>query len=563
MCDERHYIAIAGQGDIYGVTMSNIVSSATADAGGRPWSEHWGQQAKEAMQVGRDVPWLLKSQAERYGDKTWLIWEPFSGVSRSWTYQQFRHDVVALAGSLSARGINFGHRVLIHLDNSPEFMISWFACAEIGAVAVSTNTRSVARDMEYFAQHAEVVAAITSPGFAALVAESAPQISLLIVTNNEAGDLREIPDGITYEPFEGLLINAPAPAPRPAETLADLGIQFTSGTTSRPKAVLWTHANVMWGAEVSAAHMRLRDSDTTLVILPLFHTNAQTYSMMPTLWTGGTMVLQPRFSASRFWEVSLRHRVTWCSMIGFCVKALMAGELPSRHDYRFWATAARLPEVEEVLGLKTFGWWGMTETVTQGIVASYEFPGPRMSIGRAAPEYEISIRHPDGQPVAPGESGELFIRGTRGVTMFKEYFGNPEATAAAFDEDGWFSTGDSIITDTEGNLFFGDRLKDMLKVGAENVAASEIETVILATGLVSECAVIGKPHPMLDEVPVAFVIATPGAPEDIADRIIQACAADLADFKVPREVFVVEELPRSTLEKIAKNELRKRFASTA
>jgi carnitine-CoA ligase len=549
--------------------MSETAMSATSSAalGAGQWSGQWGRQAKLDMQVGRDVPWLLRSQAERYPTKPWLIWEPFSGAGRTWTYSEFRRDVVAFAGSLYERGIRPGQRVMIHLDNSPEFMISWFACAEIGAVAVSTNTRSVARDMEYFAAHAEVVAAITSPGFASLIHETAPQIATLVITDNDAGEPAEIPAGIPCERFEDLVSGSSQPPVRTTEPMADLGIQFTSGTTSRPKAVLWTHANVMWGSEMSAAHMRLRAEDITLVILPLFHTNAQTYSMMPTLWTGGTMVLQPRFSASRFWEVSLRHQVTWCSMIGFCVKALLAGELPTSHSYRFWAPAARLPEVEETLGLQTFGWWGMTETVTQGIVSSYEFPGPRMSIGRAAPGYEISIRHPDGRPVTPGETGELFIRGTRGVTMFKEYFGNPEATAEAFDADGWFSTGDSIITDTEGNLYFGDRLKDMLKVGAENVAASEIETVILATGLAYECAVVGKPHPMLDEVPVAFVIPAPGATGDIAEqniaeRIIAACAADLADFKVPREVFVVDELPRSTLEKIAKNELRKRLTST-
>jgi crotonobetaine/carnitine-CoA ligase len=527
--------------------------------GAEDQAAQWGRQAKMAMQVGRDVPWLLRSQAERYPDKLWLIWEPFTGQAKSWTYADFRRDVLAFAASLNQRGVRFGDRVLVHLDNSPEFLISWFACAEIGAVAVSTNTRSVARDMTYFAEHAEVVAAITSPGFAQLVWEAAPQISLLVITDNDAGDPAEVSVGIGYQRFEDLLHNDAAPVQRSTEPMADLGIQFTSGTTSRPKAVLWTHANVMWGAEMSAAHMRLRSQDVTLVILPLFHTNAQTYSMLPTMWTGGTVVLQPRFSATRFWEVSLRHQVTWCSMIGFCVKALLGGELPASHHYRFWAPAARLPEVEEALGIATFGWWGMTETVTQGIVSSYEFPGPRMSIGRAAPGYEISIRRPDGTPVTPGETGELFIRGTRGVTMFKEYFGNPEATAEAFDADGWFATGDSIITDTEGNLFFGDRLKDMLKVGAENVAASEIETVILATGLAYECAVVGQPHRMLDEVPVAFVIPTPGATGDVAAQIIAACAADLADFKVPREVFIVDELPRSTLEKIAKNELRKRL----
>lgn len=525
----------------------------------RSWPAQWGRQAKLDMQAGRDVPWLLKSQAERYPDKPWLIWEPFTGASRTWTYGEFRRDVRALAGGLHARGVSTGDRVLVHLDNSPEFMISWFACAEIGAVAVSTNTRSVARDMAYFAEHAEVVAAITSPGFARLVHETASRVSLLVITDNDTGEPSEVPSGIGYQRFEDLVSEGLEPPERPISPMADLGIQFTSGTTSRPKAVLWTHANVMWGAEMSAAHMRLRADDTTLVILPLFHTNAQTYSMMPTMWTGGTMVLQPRFSVSRFWEVSLLHQVTWCSMIGFCVKALLAGNLPASHHYRFWAPAARLPEVEDALGLQTFGWWGMTETVTQGIVSSYEFPGPRMSIGRAAPGYEISIRHPDGQPVTPGETGELFIRGIRGVTMFKEYFGNSEATAEAFDPDGWFATGDSIITDVEGNLFFGDRLKDMLKVGAENVAASEIEAVILGSGLAYECAVVGKPHPMLDEVPVAFVIPMPGASGDIAAQIIAACAADLADFKVPREVFVVDELPRSTLEKIAKNELRKRL----
>ena len=126
--------------------------------------------------------------------------------------------------------------------------------------------------------------------------------------------------------------------------MADLGIQFTSGTTLRPKAVLWTHANAVWGAEVNVAHMRLRHDDVTLTVLPLFHTNAQSYSMLSTLWAGGTIVLQPRFSASRFWDVSLRHQVTWISMIPFCVKALLAGKIPSDHHYRFWAPGAELPE---------------------------------------------------------------------------------------------------------------------------------------------------------------------------------------------------------------------------
>ena len=134
-----------------------------------------------------------------------------------------------------------------------------------------------------------------------------------------------------------------------------------------------------------------------------------------------------------------------------------------------------------------------------------------------------------------------------------------DANASAFDENGWFDTGDIIRADEQGNLYFSDRDKDMLKVGGENVAASEIEVVLNQTGLVSECAVVGQKHFMLDEVPVVFVIPL-GEPDDnYAETLVAHCRENLADFKVPREVFIVDELPRSTLEKIAKAELRKRL----
>jgi crotonobetaine/carnitine-CoA ligase len=281
--------------------------------------------------------------------------------------------------------------------------------------------------------------------------------------------------------------------------------------------------------------------------------------MLATHWSGGTLVVQPRFSASRFWEVSLQHGITWGSTIPFAFKALMGQPVP-QHAYRFWGTAAHLPAIGEHFGVDTIGWWGMTETLTHGIVTDPDHPGPHGTIGRVAPEYEIQIRQDDGSLVEPGESGQLFIRGVRGVSMFKEYYGNAEADAAAFDDDGWFDTGDIIRMGADGWLFFSDRAKDMLKVGAENVAASEIESVIMQTGLVAECAVVAQKHHMLDEVPVAFVIPAPDvSPEDLGERIIAHCREQLADFKVVREVHVVDELPRSTLEKIAKAELRARL----
>jgi crotonobetaine/carnitine-CoA ligase len=314
------------------------------------------------------VPWLLRHWAERTPDKTFLVWEPFGGERRTWSYAGLARDVEAFAGALHAAGVRFGDRVMLHLDNCPEFVIAWFACARLGAVAVSTNTRSVARDMAYFAEHAGVVAAVTQPRFAALVVQNAPALRALIVTDNDAGDPPAAAVGVPHLRFDDQLALGREAPPRAADPMANLGIQYTSGTTSRPKAVLWTHANALWGAQLNAMHMRLAEEDVTLAFLPLFHTNAQSYSMLGSMWVGATMVVQPRFSASRFWEVSLRNRCTWCSMIPFCVKALLDVPKPGApHHYRFWGPAVALPEVQAQFGIATFGWWGMTETITHGI----------------------------------------------------------------------------------------------------------------------------------------------------------------------------------------------------
>jgi crotonobetaine/carnitine-CoA ligase len=160
--------------------------------------------------------------------------------------------------------------------------------------------------------------------------------------------------------------------------------------------------------------------------------------------------------------------------------------------------------------------------------------------------------------VAPGETGHLLFHGTPGLSMFAEYLNQPEATAASFDEWGWFHTGDLVTVEEDGYLTFADRAKDMLKVGAENVAASEIERVLMETGLVIEAAIVPRPDDKLDEVPVAFVVAAPSVePATVESGLVAACRRHLADFKVPRAVYVVAELPRSTLAKVNKVELRK------
>ncbi len=514
-------------------------------------------RSKIAGFAGQDIPWMLEQWATNTPDKTMMVWEPFTGEAVSWTYQSFAQQARCFAQGLSDRGIGKGDFVIIHLDNSPEFMTAWFACAYLGAVAVSTNTRCVARDLEYFSEHTAAVCAITQPLYAGMISSACKELRFVIGTHNDAGEAASLPGEHTYLPFDDIYADQ-AIALRPPEPRLNLSVQFTSGTTSRPKAVLWTHANGLWAARAGSDHLGLRRDDSTLVFLPMFHTNAQGWCMLPTVWSGGTFVLQPKFSASRFWELSMKYALTWLSTIPFTLKAVMDQPVPDHH-YRIWGVGAHLPMLEQAFNVDIIGWWGMTEVLTQGIISDLHHRGAPGSMGRVAPEYDIEIRRKDGSPAAPGERGILHIRGVRGVSLFKEYYRNPEANESAFDDRGWFDTGDIVYMGEHGDLFFSDRDKDMLKVGAENVAASEIESVINQTGLVSECAVVAQKHYMLDEVPVVFVIPAPGDHVDLPDQIIAHCEENLADFKVPRQVVVVDELPRSTLEKIAKAELRARL----
>jgi crotonobetaine/carnitine-CoA ligase len=517
--------------------------------------------------AGRDVPWLLGVQAQARPDHAFIVWEPFDGAvpgRRRWTYSEFAADVAAFAGALAARGVGPGQRVLIHLGNCPEFLIAWFACSHLGAVAVTTNIRSMASELEYFATHSRVVGVITQPGLLDVVTTCGVEFGFVIVTDT---DLGQPASATTGESFDAVLAEGSAPEPLPphrSDALAPNSVQYTSGTTARPKGVVWTHANALWGAKTGAALLELTGDDVTIAFLPLFHTNALSYSMLSTLWSGGTLVIQPKFSASRYWDVVVRNGCTWSSSIPFMLWALMEQPRPESHRLRYWGLGASdLPVIEKAFGMRTLGWFGMTETVSLTMFSEVGKPARRGAMGTVVAGYEVKVVDDNGVPVAFGESGWLKIRGIAGVSLFLEYLDNEEATAATFDDEGWFDTGDLVTPYADGHIRFDNRGKDILRVGAENVSAAEVERVIATVAGVRESAVVGRPDRMLDEVPVAFVILA-GEPADghdgLAQRVIEACAAQLAAFKVPREVIVVDEFPRVTLEKVDKKTLRARLA---
>jgi carnitine-CoA ligase len=265
----------------------------------------------------------------------------------------------------------------------------------------------------------------------------------------------------------------------------------------------------------------------------------------------------PKWSTSRFWEVVEHRHITHISLMPFVMGTLGAPDRP-KTDLRVGVFGLIMPVLDEMFGIKVYAAYGMTETVTHAISGKPEERLPDRSMGHPTPGYEIAIVDKEtGELCAPGETGELWMRGTRGIQLFLEYYDNPEANAKSF-EDGWFKTGDMVVMGDGGNVFYRERDKDLLKVGGENVSAREVEDAIGTVAGIGSVAVVGKHHDFLDEVVVAFVIKAPGASDDeaLARDVIETCRGRLADFKVPRAVYFVDEFPLGTLDKILKNKLR-------
>ncbi len=510
--------------------------------------------------AGQDIPWLLASWADSQPDKTFLIWEPKDGSNRTWTYAQFWSDVRDLAAGLAAKGVSVGDKVLIHADNCPEMVLAWYACATVGAVGVTTNTRSVRAELEFSIQKTRCVGAVTQPQYAGLVAEAGPDLGWTVVTGDNSGEAAPAEQlGHGGDPFDSLIGDGASFELRDPDPMAPAGILFTSGTTSQPKAVVHTHANALWAGKVGPTNISMERDDIYLVFLPFFHVNAQSWSFWTTLGVGGTIVLQPKFSSSRLWEVILKHKVTHISLIPFVYNAV-AGEPIPEHTVKVGVFGLIVPELEQWLGFRVVPAYGMTETV---IHATNDNPGrqvPKGSMGKPTPGYELLVVDRDtGEICEDGQPGELWVRGTRGIQLFLEYYDNPEAMAKSFTTDGWFKTGDVVRVAEGGNFVYCDRDGDVLKVGGENVSAREVEDACRQVPGVGDVAVVAQSHEMLSEVAVAFVIKGPMAETDDAvfeKAIIERCSSVLADFKVPRAVYVVDEFPRATLDKVAKNKLR-------
>ncbi len=322
-----------------------------------------------------------------------------------------------MAAGLHQRGITKGDKVLLHCENCPEMVIAWYACATVGAVGVTTNTKSVGPEMTYLAGHAQCVAAITQPQFASLVSENATALKWIAVTEDNSGEAatETLPAGVeTFADLYGAEDGFPG---RPVEPMLPVGIMYTSGTTSRPKAVVHTHANAIWASRVGPNNIDMTGDDIYLIYLPFFHVNAQSWTTWSTLGVGGTVVLMPKWSVSRFWEVAVRRKVTHISLLPFVFTALMAPDKPA-NSLRVGVFGLIVPELEAAFGFRVLAAYGMTETVTHCIHSEVKGEhNPAAFDGQA--DRRLSV--PGGRTRSPvsscadGSIGELWVRGVRGA----------------------------------------------------------------------------------------------------------------------------------------------------
>jgi crotonobetaine/carnitine-CoA ligase len=334
-------------------------------------------------------------------------------------------------------------------------------------------------------------------------------------------------------------------------------VMFTSGTTGRPKGVEITQANYAFAGKVMAEAAGLEPQHRQLVVLPLFHANAQYYSFAAAIWVGASVALMHTFSASRFLTQAAQHEATHASLFAAPIRMILTrGGSPVegvRLQHCWYAMNISDDQYETLSALfrcRPRQLYGMTETIPAVLTDEAEFPLPS-SMGYVTPGCSLEVHDNAGAVTADDEVGEIVVGGEPGITLFAGYLDDPDTTAASFDGS-WFRTGDRARRDSRGRHYFDGRRADVLKVAGENVSTVEVEQVLAAHPGVLEAAVVGMPDDVRDEVPVAFVVAANAARPPTVDELAHWCTQRLTKSKQPRDITFVDELPRTSVGKIRK-----------
>ncbi|WP_342679712.1 class I adenylate-forming enzyme family protein [Methanofollis sp. UBA420] len=491
----------------------------------------------------------------------------FAKDGRTYTFREMREAACRLAGGLSALGIKKGDRVCIYLDTSPEYLLSYLAIWRIGAVAVPTNAVYHADEVRY---------ALADSGAAAVITDTAGAPTVRAV-RDDCPDLDHV--CIVGAAGEGETAWDDLLRADPLERAVDCSfddlcqLQYTSGTTGRPKGAMLTQGNWMSALATEREVLDLREGDVYLGIYPMGHVGLSWG--LSVLKAGGTCVCMDRYDPEAYVRLAAEHRVTVLSAMPPVIHTLIRSKPGTEEALKqvrciisgggpllpvIWA------EFDRRFGIPVVNAYGLSETIVVGsatavIPAHYSLHKGYLSVGAPVGYAEARIVAADdpGRDLPAGEVGEVALRGP---AVAKGYWGMPEATERAFLPEGWFLTGDLGYLDEDGVLFVTDRKKDMIIMSGWKIYPTEVENVIVEHPKVADVAIFARPDERRGEIPVAAVVFNPGEGMTLDDLTIY-CQERLAGYKVPRDMVVLDHLPRVSGWKLLRRTLREMYPASS
>lgn len=473
---------------------------------------------------------------------------------RSYSYAQALDTSARLAGALKSLGVKPGDRVAVQVDKSPEAILLYLACLRMGGVYLPLNTGYTADEIGYFLGDAEPALFVCRPASLQAARDIAantgcPNVETL--GTNGDGSLME--RAASASPFDGI-------EPRAEDDLA--AILYTSGTTGRSKGAMLTHRNLASNSASLTEAWRFTDQDRLIHALPIFHTHGLFVACNVVLMSGASLYFLPKFDQDAIIE-AMPEGTAMMGVPTFYTRLLQDPRLTKEltANMRLFTsgsaplTAETHQEFQQRTGHAILERYGMTET---NMNTSNPYDGDRVAgtVGMPLPGVEVRVTDRESREAVP--QGEIGILQVRGPNVFKGYWRMPEKTREELLPDGFFITGDLAMIDERGYVHIVGRDKDLVISGGFNVYPKEVEQVIDELEGVVESAVIGVPHPDFGEGVTAVVVTQPGATLTEAD-VLSALSGHLAKYKQPKRVFFIDSLPRNTMGKVQKNQLRQKF----
>jgi acyl-CoA synthetase (AMP-forming)/AMP-acid ligase II len=504
--------------------------------------------------------------ANQYADNAFLhiprqATHSYSETAVDFNYEEMRVAIDKAQAVYKQAGYAHGHRIALALENRAEFFQHFFALNGLGVCVAPINAEFVVEEISYLIDDSDVSLVVALP-------EHLSKLSKALDSIQREVDLLSLDN-----------LNALPSAPKVDNTnirkgeQADAAILYTSGTTGKPKGCVLSNEFFFcvgdWYTGIGGYCSIEAGMDRIITPLPVFHTNALVWSMMAMLQSGGCIIQLDRFHSSNWWETARESKATIMHYLG--VMPAMLLNLPESDEdvqsqIKFGLGGGVEPDLharfEQRFGLPLIEGWAMTETGSGVCFMSQNEPrivGNRC-MGRVTKDMEIRIIGNEGEDVTTGTAGEMLVRrlgSNPAYGFFTEYYKNPKATEEAW-KDGWFHTGDVVREDAYGSVYFVERKKNLIRRSGENIAAAELENVLIDHSVVANCAITALPDPIREEeVAACVVLNAPAKPgEDTALELVNYCLQRLSYFKVPGYIIFVDALPVTSTQKIQRGELR-------